>query len=356
MTGKERAFAVINGKTPDRVPVFASTLAGAAWMQRVPQNLFHTKAETLADCVVTTARTLKLDGIFVSSDNWIAYEALGGEVVFPEDDEPWGKTALIQYWSDLDRLKLPDPSQAGRMPMMLDAVRKVVARAGGDLYVEANIDSGPFQLAMTLRGAQQAMLDLEDNVEMLRDLLEFGTQLTISYGKAMARTGVHGVQFGESSASLVGPRVFEEFILPYDQQVIEALKAEAVHAFLHVCGHSSHLINGLVRSGADCLEIDAMVDLSDVFSKVGLSICIRGNVDTMLLLHGPAERIEESAVACLAMSRAAGGRLILSPGCGVPKHTPPEHVLALVKAAELEAETFIPVRKSAPEDLECAAC
>jgi len=30
MTGKQRAFAVINGKTPDRAPVFASTLAGAA--------------------------------------------------------------------------------------------------------------------------------------------------------------------------------------------------------------------------------------------------------------------------------------------------------------------------------------
>lgn len=341
MTGKERAFAVLSGKTPDRPPVFASTLAGAAWMRRVPQRLFHTKAEILADCVVTAARTLKLDGVYVSSDNWIAYEALGGEVVFPEDDEPWGKTVLMQDWSDLNRLRIPDPWKTGRMPVMLDAARKVVARAGEDLYIEANIDSGPFQLATTLRGAQQVMLDLEDNVQRVRDLLEFSTQLTISYGKAMACTGVHGVQFGESSASLVGPRVFEDLILPYDQRVIAALKAQGVHAFLHVCGQSRQLLKGLARSCADCLEIDAMVDLSHVFSELGASICVRGNVDTMLLLNGPAERIQESAVACLTRSRAAGGRLILSPGCGVPKYTPQEHVLALVSAAEMQAENRI---------------
>lgn len=334
MTGKERAFAVINGKTPDRTPVFASTLAGAAWMQRVPQRAFHTNADTLADCVVKTSRALRLDGIYVSSDNWIIHEALGGEVAFSEDDEPWGKAALVRHWRDLDRLSLPDPSRAGRMPMLLDAARQVIARAGEDLYVEANIDSGPFQLAMTLRGPQQALLDLDDDPGALRELLEFGTQVAITYGKAMARTGVDGVQFGESAASLVGTRVFEEFILPYDQRVIAALKAERVHAFLHVCGGSRHLMDGLARSGADCLELDAKVDLDDVFSKVGSSICIRGNVDTILLLNGPAVGIEESALACLAKSRAAGGRLILSPGCGVPKYTPAEHVLALVTAAE----------------------
>jgi uroporphyrinogen decarboxylase len=339
MTGKERAFAVIDGKDPDRSPVFAGTLAGAAWMQRIPQRLFHTNAENLADCVVKAARALRLDGVYVSSDNWIIHEALGGEVVFPEDDEPWGRTVLVQHWSDLHRLRLPDPWQAGRMPMMLEAARQAVARAGEDLYIEANIDSGPFQLATTLRGPQQAMLDLKDHPEALRDLLEFSTQLAITYGKAMARTGVHGVQFGESSASLVGPRVFEEFILPCVQRVIAALKAEGVHAFLHVCGQSKHLLEGLAHSGADCLEIDAKVDLNDVFSKVGSNICIRGNVDTILLLNGPADRIRESAVACLSKSRAAGGRLILSPGCGVPKYTPAEHVLALVSAAEMQAES-----------------
>ena len=333
MTGKERAFAVIHGKTPDRPPVFASTLAGAAWMQEIPQKAFHTCAATLADCVVKTSRALRLDGIYVSSDNWVIHEALGGEVIFPEDDEPWGKGPLVTRWRDIGRLSLPDPYKAGRMPVMLDAARRVVAMAGEEFYIEANIDSGPFQLAMTLRSPQQALLDLADEPDAFRELLEFGTQAVIAYGQAMARTGVDGIQFGESSASLVGTRVFEEFILPYDRRVIAALKAEGVDGFLHVCGRSRHLMDGLACSGADCLELDAKVDLADVFAKVGSRMCIRGNVDTILLLNGPVERIEEAALVCLAKSRAAGGRLILSPGCGVPKYTPAEHVRALVCAA-----------------------
>jgi uroporphyrinogen decarboxylase len=335
MTGKERASAVIHGKAFDRPPVFASTLAGAAWMQGISQKAFHTCAEKLVDCVVKTSRALKLDGIYVSSDNWIIYEALGGEVMFPEDDEPWGKGALVTDWQDIGRLSLPDPLQPGRMPMMLDAARRVVAAAGNELYVEANIDSGPFQLAMTLREPQQALLDLEDEPDALRELLEFGAELAIAYGKAMARTGVDGIQFGESSASLVGRRVFEDLILPYDQRVIAALKAEGVDVFLHVCGNSKHLMDGLASSGADCLELDAKVDLDKVFSKVGSRTCVRGNVDTILLLNGPVKSIEAAALTCLRKSRAANGRLILSPGCGVPKYTPAEHVLALVSAAEM---------------------
>ena len=169
-------------------------------MQGVAQHRFHTDAETLADCVVAASRALRLDGVYVSSDNWILHEALGGKVVFPEDEEPWGHGPLVKTWDDLRRLTVPDPHRSGRMPMMLAAAEYATNLVGQDLYIEANIDSGPFQLALTLRGVEQGMIDLTDEPDHFHELLEFATEVVIAYGRAMAQTGVDGVQFGESSA------------------------------------------------------------------------------------------------------------------------------------------------------------
>ena len=339
MRGKQRARAVLGGITADRTPVFASTLAGAAHMRGVAQQRFHTDAETLAHCVAATSQALRLDGVYVSSDNWILYEALGGKVVFPQDEEPWGHGPLVKGWDDLRCLAIPDPSRSGRMPMMLAAAELATKLVGQDLYIEANIDSGPFQLALTLRGVEQGMIDLTDEPDRFHELLRFATEVVIAYGRAMAQTGVDGVQFGESSASLASVEILEEFILPYAQRVIAALKQSGVDAFLHVCGRSGHLLEGLVRSGADCLEIDSLVALEDVFTAVGEAVCVRGNVDTVLLLNGPEQTIREAAHGCLSIAGCRHGRLILSPGCGVPKMTPASHILALVDAAVEAAET-----------------
>ncbi len=336
-TGRRRTLSLFAEQLPDRLPVFASTLAGAAWMLGVPQNRFHQDPHVLARCVVEASRALGLDGVYVSSDNWIMHEALGGKVRFPDDDEPWGTGTLLNHWEDLERLQVPDPEKHGRMPMMLAAVREAVRLAGDDLYIEANVDSGPFQLALTLRGAQQALLDIHDEPEKFAALMRFCTQVTVAYARAMARAGVDGVQFGESSASLVSARVFREFILPCDQEVISALHSEGVHAFLHVCGNSRHLLDLMAESRADCLEIDALVDLTEAFDRLGSRCVIRGNVDTMLLLNGPPERIRQAGGLCLAKAGQSKGRLILSPGCGVPKFTPADHVRALVEASQSAA-------------------
>jgi MtaA/CmuA family methyltransferase len=334
MNGRQRVRALLAGGKLDRVPVLASTLANAAWLKGMPQHAFHTDPDGLARTVVDVSREVGVDGVYVSSDNWIIHEALGGEVLFPEDDEPWGLDCpLVREWGDLKGLRVPDPQGAGRMPMMLDAARRAVERAAGELYIEANIDSGPFQLALTLCGSERVLVSVTEEPDRVREFMEFGTQVAIAYGRAMARTGVDAIQFGESSASLVGRDVYEELILPYDQRVIAALQKENVAVFLHVCGNSRHLLDSLSRSGADCLELDALVDLDDAFATVGTRTAIRGNVDTALLLEGPVSGISEAARDCIAKAHRNRGRLVLSPGCGVPKFTPLAHVRSLVAVA-----------------------
>ncbi|HXK58842.1 MAG TPA: uroporphyrinogen decarboxylase family protein [Acidobacteriota bacterium] len=112
MTSKERVTALFAGSPIDRPPVFASTLAGAALMCGVPQGQFHQDPALLARCLVQASRELGLDGVYVSSDNAVMHGALGGEVLFPEDDEPWAVGKIVREWSELGSLKVPDPKTA----------------------------------------------------------------------------------------------------------------------------------------------------------------------------------------------------------------------------------------------------
>jgi len=335
MNGKERIQAVLSGTKPDRQPVLASSLANAIWLKGIPQRRFHTNATVLADTVIGITRDFGVDGVYVSSDNWIIHEALGGQVIFPDDDEPWGDGGpLLADWDKLAELTVLDPAKAGRMPLMLEAARRAVQEVGDELYVEANIDSGPFQLLLTLRGSEAGCVDAVQDIDRVHEFLEFATQVVIAYGRAMARTGVHAIQFGESSASLISPSMYRDLILPYDRRIIEALHEESVAVFLHVCGQSSHLDELLAATGADCLEVDSPADLDKLFTVLGGKMAVRGNVDTMLLQNGPIDAIKAAARSCIAKGTQPGRRFILSPGCGVPKYTPPEHVHALVQVSQ----------------------
>jgi uroporphyrinogen-III decarboxylase len=51
----------------------------------------------------------------------------------------------------------------------------------------------------------------------------FCTDVVEAYGKAMIATGVHGIQYGDSTASLVGPELYQKFVLPNQKKSIDAL-------------------------------------------------------------------------------------------------------------------------------------
>jgi len=331
VTGRERVRRLLDREPVDRVPVLASLIAAAAEMRGIPQRLIHQDAHVNADTLLGVCRELGLDGAYISSDNWIVHSALGGEVVFPEDDEPMGRRPVIDEWDKLEGLAVPDPESAPRMRFMLDAARHAVELNHGELFLEANMDSGAFQMAGILRGAERLMLDVALEPQRVHRLLGFCTEVAAAYGAAMARTGVDAVQFGDSTASLVSLEMYEEFVRPYQPPVIKAIRDGGAYPFLHVCGNSNHLSALLAASGAACVEIDGPADLHKTVEVVGDRAAVRGNVPTMLLRNGTVEQVERRARDCL---QAAGPRrFILSPGCGVPRGTPPVNIRALVRVA-----------------------
>lgn len=331
LSGRERIRRLLEGKPVDRAPVMASFIAWGAEARKIPQHRIHQEPQINATTLVGISRELGLDGAYISSDNWIIHSALGGEIDFPEDDEPMGRRPVLDDWDKLDGLAVPDPQIAGRMPFMLQVARAAVAENRGELFLEANIDSGPFQMAGILRGAEQLMLDVVLEPEKVHRLLEFCAQVAVAYGTAMAATGVDGIQFGDSTASLISLEMYQEFVNPYQEPVIEAIRRVGSFPFLHVCGNSNHLALLLAASGAACVEVDAPTDLKKTMEVFGNRAVVRGNVSTILLRNDPSTEVKKAAQRCL--DAAGSRRFILSPGCGVPRGTPQENLRALAEVA-----------------------
>jgi MtaA/CmuA family methyltransferase len=333
MTSYERVKTTIEKNEPDRVPVFPSIVAHAARIYGITYKEFCTSAEMLAKATMYTTEFYGLDGIFIQADGWTEAEAVGVELIYPEDNAPSGKDKIVKNRVDLKRLRIPDPYIHGRMPIIVEANKLVVHEIGKKYFIKSQIDQSPFALACELRGFEQVFLDIYDDPDFLHTLLDFCTEVQIAYGLAIAETGIHSIFIGEAIGSQVSPGQYEEFLLPYNSKVIEAMKKKDVFTTLHTCGDSTHNIKLMAESGADIIEFDCMVDIAWAKREVGNKTCLQGNISTSTLLMGTQEEVDNEAKQCIQKA-ANGGGFLLSPGCEPSPLTPKENIIAMVKAAE----------------------
>ncbi len=337
MTGLQRTRAAVRGEPVDRVPTFPILLAPACQLTGVPQGRYMTDSAVMADTLLKARQMCGFDGIYVSRDNWVYHQALGGELTFPDDDESFSRTVLLDSVRDFRKLRVPDPASAPGMTTLLDAARRVVAAAGDRYYIQANIDTGPFSLAAVLRGAQDFFMDLStENEADLRELLSFCTEVVVAYGKAMIATGVHAIQFGDATASLVSPADYRKFVLPWQEKAIDALAGRDCDLWIHICGRTDHLLHFLAGVPFQGFEVDSKVPMALARQLLGGRIALKGNLDTTFLLQA---RPDQVTAACRRILEEPGMErgVILSPGCGVPRMTPLENLRAMVRACEEHA-------------------
>ncbi len=323
----------VHGQPVDRIPVFPILLAPACRIMGVNQRDFFRNSDLLADTLMQARDIFDFDGIYVSRDNWVYHEALGGKLEFPEDDETFSKETILSRMKDFRNLSVPDPWNSPGMKTVLEAAKRVVKETDNKYYIQANIDTGPYSLASVLRGAQPFIFDLYDeNRKDVEDFLKFCTDVVVAYGKAMIGTGVHAIQMGDATASLLGTDLFKDFALPYLNDALERLSCTGCDLWVHICGDTRHLLSSLRELPMDGFEVDALVDMKTAKKLLGDKIALKGNIDTSFMLQAGENEIYDASIKLLESGSFKTG-LILSPGCGVPKMTPVGNLNAMVRAS-----------------------
>lgn len=283
-----------------------------------------TQPDTLARVLYSAYRFYGYDLVMVFSDTMVEAEAMGAQVLIPEDDDPF----LLEP-PRVSKLEPADPRKDGRMPVVLEATRRLKELLEDEAPILTSL-KGPFSLASFLHGIDKLLEDLLTDPERAHEFLRLATENQLAYAEAIIEAG--GIPFiGDpvASGSLISPEMFREFACPYLKQLIRTVHESGVRAGLHICGETRALLADMARTGADFLSIDEM-DLALARREVGESAVLMGNVSTKLMLEGPADEVTQASRNCLARG---GQGLILSSSCDVPTDSPKENVQALVAAA-----------------------
>jgi MtaA/CmuA family methyltransferase len=148
----------------------------------------------------------------------------------------------------------------------------------------------------------------------------------ISFAVAQIKAGADAVGVGDAASSLIGPDLYRQYVLPFQQKLFAAIHEAGGIVKLHICGNTKKHLEYMAQSGADIIDVDWMVPLEQAREIVGPDITLCGNIDpSAVLLQGSPQDVAKAAKQCI---KAGGKKFILMPGCEVPPATPEQNIRA----------------------------
>ncbi len=344
MGSRQRAVEAMYGRMPDRVPCvplidnsYSAPVMGVPVSQCFLDPVSH--AESLVACL---ERHPTIDGVSINlcladeiilerreqADGYIVKTTGGTTWMIPYNDVGSVLHREITSFDD-PRLESEDPLKAG-IYRTLQAIPADIRRR---YLINAGV-TGPFSQVCFLMGLERVMLATIDDPAGLHRAIEKRLPLALQWIEEMAALDPGCIWIGEglASSSLISPKTYREFVLPYEKALAEKIHQVGLPSVLHICGKLNPALDLIPETHINCLEADWQVDLAKAKARIGDRVCLKGNLNTTTLVSsGPAEIYEISRQAIEAAS--AGGGFILSSGCALGRDTPPENVEAMAQAA-----------------------
>lgn len=334
MNSFQRVMNRLEGKPVDRIPNLSIVMMFAAKELGVSYSDCCRDYRLLADAAFLCHARYGIDMVCAISDSLREAEGFGTEVVFPEEGVPYAAKMRLRDIADIDTLRVIDPSLGRRMSDTVEAVRLMRQRAGNDVPVVGWVE-GALAECCDLMDMQQVFINLLDEPEVMHGLLDICTQQDILFAKAQIEAGAHIMGIGDSAASLVGPSLYEEFVLPYQKRMISAIHEMGIPVKLHICGNIGPVMHLVAQTGADMVDCDHMVDMERAADILPAGTCICGNFNPVEVMYqGTPEMVKAEVRRCKALGSRNNN--FIAPGCEVPKDTPPENMLALLAALKEE--------------------
>ena len=330
MTGKERIINVLQHKEADRVPwvPFAGVHAGALIGKNATDVL--SDGEILYDSLKEVHRMYQPDGMPIIFDLQIEAEILGCELVWAEEAPPSVKTHPLSDTTDmLCDCRQPEPSK-GRLPMVLDVMKKMKANVGETTALYGLI-CGPFTLASHLRG-NNLFMDMILDEEYVKTLMEYTTTTALKMIDMYVDAGMDVIAVVDPLVSQISPEHFTGMCHESFLTIFDYIRAKGVYSSFFVCGNATRQIEVMCKTGPDSISIDENVQMEQA-KKItdNWNIAIGGNIPlTTLMLHGTQQENMKYVIDMLDTLDTKN--LIVSPGCDMPYAVPAENTIGVAQA------------------------
>ena len=236
----------------------------------------------------------------------------------------WVSERLIKEKSDIDLI-----AEFAPQPLCDVAAINRCADAHGDTtLIRGNINCfdlygqpGCWQDACVLYGVEEMILATYDDPEWVHTFLGILRDRKVRFADSMkgARYDLIEHGGGDASSTVISPKVFDEFVAPYDRAVIAHARAAGQRVVYHTCGGMMPLLERLVGLGANALEtftppaMGGDVDLAEAKRRIGDQVCFIGGFDQNRFFTTATPAETRAEVRRCFREAGAGGGFILSP-------------------------------------------
>jgi MtaA/CmuA family methyltransferase len=325
MNSFERYSGMLKGESVDFIPRTPILMQFAAEFIGSDYACFASDFRKLVESNEKCAEYFGMDQVSCISDPYRETQGFGSQIKYMKDAPPHSTHPLCDG-NDISKLLEPDPLKSERMLDRINAIKLYKEKFGNAFSVLGWIE-GPAASAATLRGVSNFLVDLVIDEFFACEIMDKCLDVGIEFARAQVNAGADTIGIGDAIASQVPPDLYEDLILPREMKLIRAIKDMGVYVKLHICGNITHLLPGISRLNIDILDVDHMVNLSEVRKILPKSVAIAGNIDPVKgILYGTPESIRKKITEDYKL---VGNPYIVNAGCEIPSGTPVENLSAL---------------------------
>lgn len=218
----------------------------------------------------------------------------------------------------------------------IDVFKKINSKWKEEKAIVTGV-TGAFSHLVFLYGVENTMMDMILEPEKVKKVIEARCKFALEKIDQLADLGCKYMWIGEGAASgsLISPKYYKEFVLPYQKRMTEHMKKRGILSVVHICGDINQALPDVATSGADAIDLDYMNDLKRAKDIIGGRMCIKGNFSPMDLQKYTTDEVIREGKEKIALFEENKG-LILSTGCLVTRDTPKDNIDAFVEVCKMK--------------------
>lgn len=180
---------------------------------------------------------------------------------------------------------------------------------------------GCWQDAACLYGIENLILATYDDPHWVHEFLKILHQRKKIFVESLkgARFDLVELGGGDASSSVISPKMFDEFVAPYDSQLINLAHQAGQRIVYHTCGGMMAILENIASMKPEAMEtftphaLGGDTNLREAKRCIGNRVCLIGGLDQFHFFQGCTPQETRKAVRQCFEEAGSGGGYILSP-------------------------------------------
>jgi len=344
---------------PDRVPVAPLANAFCARHMGIKMSEFCTNLEVSNRTIIQSFSNLgeidALQSAFFYAPSlgaiWLSKVKLPGrdlpedeiwqvaeqELMTVEDYDAIISEGYNKFFEDYLRERLDNLGEKLQaMAEFMPQAKKNIEELGIVLFCEGNFTI-PYEIFCGGRSLQAFFQDLYRIPAKVQEAMDVAMADIIKNTKQVLQaTKPLAVWVGgwRSASEFISPKLWQRFVFPYYQQLVNAVTEEGTIAIMHFDSNWTRDLQYLKEMPQKkcVLALDGATDIFKAKEILGDHLCLMGDVPAELLTLGTEDEVYNYCRRLINNVGPSG--FILSSGCDIPPNAKPENVQAMIASVK----------------------